>query len=176
MSNLGCLHKRFDGLLSSKSICRSIRLSIKLYTIGSRLCSILNHFRFSTHKHRCPDSFFLEFPYNLPQKRKVFLRIPPCIRCNLTGSIRHQCNLSRTYLQYKLIKLTYRIAFYIKFSLQNRLQVIYILIADMTFIRTRMYRNPLSAEPLAIQSHFYDIGVVTSPCITQCSYFINIYT
>ena len=46
----------------------------------------------------------------------------------------------------------------------------------MTLVRTRMYRNALCTKALAIYGESLYIGEITPAGITQCGYFIDVYT
>ena len=70
-------------------------------------------------KNGSTNPFFLKFPYDFRQKRKILFRIPTRIRRNLVGSIGHQCYLGGSYFQHQIIELVHRITFDVELRTQN---------------------------------------------------------
>ena len=102
--------------------------------------------------------------------------IPTVIRGQLVRIIGHERHLRRTDIRNQRQELLRRISFHIQFRGHHRLQLIYILLTNMTLIWTRMNRNALRAKQLAVHRKALNIRQITPTRITQRSYFINVYT
>src|SRR5574344_433347 len=170
------LHKWGDGLFSVNRISGSIRFRIKFNTFGTSFGGILHHLGIRIHEHRCTDNFFVKPADDICQKSEVCLCVPSMIGCYLVFSIGHECHLSRFHPQHQFYKFIDRITFNVEFGSQQRLQVEYILIANMAFVWAGMNSNALRTERFAVQSHFEHIGVISPTCITDSSNLVDVYT
>jgi hypothetical protein len=101
--------------------------------------------------------------------------IPTMIGSNLPRGIRHQCYLIGFHLCDQFQKVLGWITLYIKFRDYYRFEIKYVLSADMTLVRPGMNRYSLCSKSLAVDSSLYDIRDDSTPCITQCCYFVYIY-
>jgi hypothetical protein len=82
----------------------------------------------------------------------------------------------RFYFQNKIKESLRRIAFNIEFGSDDRTDIPDVLVSDMSLIGTRMYRDPLGSELLTIDCSFSNIGNITSTCITDGGYFVDVNT
>ena len=88
----------------------------------------------------------------------------------------NQSHLIWFNLQHKVDEAAGGIAFDIEFGLDQRPELQYIAISDMSLIGTWVYRNPLCSKFLTIHCHFQYIWIVSTARIAQCGDFIDIYT
>src|SRR5688572_18974495 len=99
------------------------------------------------------------------------------VACQLTDHIRYQRDLRGLYFQYKVNEFLFpAITFNIILGRDYFFYLLYIFIVDMPFIGTRMDRDTVRAKTLYIDGGFYEVGIITSSCITQCCKLVDIDT
>ena len=172
----GCFHKRSYRSFRIFRECRSIGFGIEFHPVGTGFGGILYHFRIGRHEYRRTDTGGIERFQHFGQKLQIGFRVPAGVGSQLSGAIRNQRYLMRFHFQHQVDKFGCGISLYIKLRAQQRTQVVNIALTDMSFIGTRMHRYTVGSKTLAIQRHFYNIRHISSACVTQCRYFINIYT
>ncbi len=102
--------------------------------------------------------------------------VPSVITGDLSGHIGHQGNLVGFYGDHQVQKFLRRVSFDVEFRNDYRFKIIHIAATDMSFIGAGMNGNPLSPETLTIHGEPDNIGYTTPSGISECSYFIYIYT
>ena len=79
-----------------------------------------------------------------------------------------------THLQDEIHKPIIGIAFNIELGADKRFQLVYIRVADMSFIGSWVHRNTLCTEGLTVAGSFDDVRIISPARIPECGNFINI--
>src|SRR5437763_16300649 len=94
---------------------------------------------------------------------------------DLTQGIWNKCYLFGFHLQYKVNKfLFFWISFNVEFSCDHSLNIANVVVANMSFIRSWMNRDTLCSEHLCKFRSLYEVGIVATSTIAQCSKLVDV--
>ena len=97
------------------------------------------------------------------------------IRRNLVVGIWHESHLCGFHLEHEFNVFGYRVSLDVEFCGDIGFYVPYVLVSDMSFVRTWMHGYSLCAESLAVHSHLQHIGVIASACVADGGHFVDVY-
>ena len=173
---LGSAQIRLDRPLPAGCILRRISLRIKFHPVGTAGGGTLGHGRIRVNENRRSDAGVLEFAANVRQEVLVFQCVPARIRGYRIFGVRHQRHLRRPHLLYQVNEFRYRISFNVEFDIDERLDLPYVTISYMSFIRSRMDGNSFCSESFAVASRFFHVRQISAPGIAERRDFVDIYT
>ena len=142
----GCSDKWCDGCFAVLCITRGIGLCVELYTVGATGLGTLHHPWVGIDKDTGTDAGSLEGLADVRQEGFVLQRVPSVVRRYLVVSVGYERHLRGYHFQYEFGERVDGIAFDVKLGGNLRSQVAYILIADVTFVRSWVYGNTLTAK------------------------------
>ena len=165
-SSLCSFDKRSDSCFRILRIVRRIRFSIQFDAIRPCFCRIFHHFRIGCHKNGSTNAGTVKLIENFRQEFLICFRIPTGIGSNLWRIVGNQSYLMRFNFQHQVNKFRRRITFNIKFSPQQRTQIIYIRTTNVTLVRTGMNGDTISPKRFTIKRYLYYIGHISPASIS----------
>src|SRR5450631_1112803 len=101
--------------------------------------------------------------------------IPAMIRCDLARSVRYKGYLLGFHCEHQVYKLLLlAIAFNIEFCGNDFFYFEYVPVSDMSFVRSRMDCDPISAKTLCVNSCLHYIGIVSTPAVPDGRKLIDV--
>ena len=118
----------------------------------------------------------MQLVHNGLQVAQVVAYVPSVIRRELRRRVGHKCDLRRADVEHHREKLVGGVTFDIEFGFDERLELINVLLTDVSFVGSGVHRDAVGSEPLAVKRCLDNVRIIASAGITQGGYLIDIYT
>ena len=150
----GSLDKRSHSLFRILGIKVGIRFRVKLYAVSACFSGETDILGIGTNEYRRAYACVTEPFHHSGEKLHVRPDIPAGARGHGIGRVRHKSHLLGLYLQHKVHELLRGIPLDVELGLDKRTQTEHVVTLDVTFIGTRMHRDTVGSESLAVLRHF----------------------
>jgi len=157
-------------------VITGIRFSIEFDPVRPHPEGALHHPHLGIDKNGNPDVLQFYFAHYFLEQALVLYGVPTCIGGRYVRSVGNECGLSRFYFPYDFQVAVIRVDFYIKFGGDTVFQLLYIVIANVSFVGPGVNGDALCTKAFAIFGYLDHIRIIAAPGVTEGSNFVNIYT
>ena len=159
---LGGSDERCDGCGTGGGLVGGVGLSVQFHPVGTTSLGTLHHLRVGIDEDARADTGILECLADILEERFVLDGVPTVVTRDLVMTVRHQCHLLGSHLQYQFDERVDGVALDIELRGNQRFQVSYVLVADVPLVRTRVYGDTLCAKLFYVPCHRQYVRVIAT--------------
>ena len=162
---LGRANKGSDRPLPVFGVESGIGLGVELHSVGADRRCFLKVPEIRTDEDRGTYAPLLELTEDLGEEGAVRSDIPACTAGQGVGGIGDEGHLIGTHTPHELHEGGDGVTLDIEFRRQHLLQVVDVLVAYVALVRSRVYRDTLGSEALAVERHSDKVGDIPASSI-----------
>ncbi len=169
-----CLGKGLGCSSTQTNMGMGIGFRVKLNAMGANVGCSFDLDAVCFDEQRGSNALVSEGFQNVCEPFSMLSDLPPGLARQNLWSVRNQRDLVRPYLTDQVDEIRRGIAFNIEFGMHDRFQITYVLVCDVTCIRTWMYRDAIGAKPLNPNRRTHDVGFVPTSSVSQGGDFVYV--